>query len=137
MAVLAGHKTVGAPFGNGGDLVSVTYDFSVDGGAVADYDVLTADGSILVEYVVTDVKTALTCATDFAIDLGKAAGGIEFWSNNAKAVYALDAQVGPAAGEVKFVELADGEKIVMGIETAAATAGKMVMLFRIYKRPDA
>lgn len=133
MAVLNNVKTVSAPFGNGMSLVTVTYDFSVDGGAVADYDVLIADGSLLVAHAVTDVETALTSATDFDIDLGKGAGGAEFWSDNAKAVYALDAQV-LSATPGTFVELADGEKIVMGIETAAATAGKMHMKFLILKR---
>jgi len=134
MAVLTDHKTVGPLFENKSELVRVEYDFANDTGAVADYDVLTVSGATLVEYISCDVETALTCATDFDIDLGKSAGGAEFWSDNAKAVYALDAQVGPAAGEIRMVELADGEKIVMGIETAAATAGKMTMLFRIYKR---
>jgi len=134
MAVLNGHMTLGAPFSNASELVSITYDFSVDTGAVADYDVITADGNLLVELVNIDVEAALTSATDFAIDLGKDAGGVEFRSNSAKAVFALDAQV-PADTVGTIVELADGEKIVMGIETAAATAGKMHMMYRIYKRP--
>ncbi len=133
MAVLDDAKTVGAPFGNATEIVTVTYDFSVDGGAVADYTVLTADGSVLVQHIVTDVETALTSATDFDIDLGKNAGGTEFWSDNAKAVYALDAQV-LSATPGTFVELADGETITMGIETAAATAGKMHMKFLLMKR---
>lgn len=133
MAVLSDHKTVAAPFGNAMDLVRVTYDFAVDGGAVADYDVFTASGNLLVELVCADVETALTCGTDFDIDLGKGAGGAEFWSDNAKAVYAIDLQP-LAATPGTIVELADGEKIVMGIETAAATAGKMHMIFRVFKR---
>ena len=131
MATLTDHKTVGLPFRNDSEIVRVEYDFANDTGAVADYDVLTAGGSILVEYIGCDVETALTCDTDFDIDLGKSAGGAEFWSDNAKAVYALDAQVVSA---VPIVELADGEKIVMGLETAAATAGKMIMIFRVYAR---
>jgi len=131
---LADKKIVGAPFGNEAKLVTVTYDFSVDGGAVADYDVIEADGSILVEYVNCDVETALTCGTDFDIDLGKEDGGAELWSDNAKAIYAIDLQP-VAVTPGLFIELADGESIVMGIETAAATAGKMHMMFKIYKRP--
>jgi hypothetical protein len=134
MAVLADHQTVGAPFGNEAKLVRVTYDFDQDGGAIADYDVLTADGSCLVEYVNCDVEEALTCDTDFDIDLGKGAGGVQFWSDNAKAVYAIDAQVGPATATARMVELADGEKIVMGIETGAASGGRMHMMFKVYAR---
>ena len=134
MAVLSDKKIVGAPFGNECKLVVVEYDFDVDGGAVADYDVIEADGSLLVEFFNADVETALTCATDFDIDLGKSAGGVEFWSDLAKASFAIDAQVN-SANPGAMVELADGEKIVMGIETAAATAGKMHLMFRCYKRP--
>jgi len=132
MAVLADHKTVSATFANASSLVRVEYDFDNDTGDVADYDVLTADGAMLVEFVGCDVQTALTSGTDFDIDLGKSAGGAELCSDNAKAVYALDAQV---VSLVPIVELASGEKVVMGIETAAATAGKMIMTFRIYARP--
>ena len=135
MAVLNDKKTVGAPFGNESKLVCVTYDFSKDTGAVADYDVLEADGSLLVQLINIDVETALTCASDFDIDLGKGAGGTEFLSDAAKAAFAIDTQVSPDTVG-KFVELADGEKIVMGIETAAATAGKMHMMFLCYRRPN-
>lgn len=134
MAVLGDKKVVAAPFGNEAKLVTISYDFAVDGGAVADYDVLEADGNLLVEFFNADVETALTCDTDFDIDLGKGAGGVDFWSDLAKASFALDAQVA-SANVGRFVELADGEKIIMGIETAAATAGKMHLMFRCYKRP--
>jgi len=134
MAVLSDAKTVSAPFGNDHQLVVVEYDFDNDTGAVADYDVIIADGPILVEYVNCDVEAALTSASDFDIDLGKSAGGAEIWSDNAKAIYAIDLQPVAAAPGL-FLELADGEKIVMGIETADATAGKMHMMFKVYKRP--
>ncbi len=133
MAVLADHRTVGAPFSNASQLVKITYDFGVDGGTIADYDVLTADGDIIVEYVNTDVEVALTSSDAILIDLGKGAGGIEFQDDRLKAVLALDAQVLPETPG-QMIELADGEKIVMGIEAFAATAGKWHHWFRIYKR---
>jgi hypothetical protein len=133
MAALSDAKTVGAPFGNAHELVTVTYDFAQDGGAVADYDVLTADGSLLVELVNIDVETEATSTGAPVLDLGKGAGGVEFKSDEALADLALDAQL-PADTVGTIVELADGEKIVMGIETEAYTAGKWHMMFRIYKR---
>lgn len=134
MAVLSDKKKVGAPFRNEGKIVRVVYDFSVDSGDVADYDVLEADGSLLVELISIDCKVALTAAATSVIDLGKGAGGVEFLSDlDAAAGIAADVQTpGDTAGKV--VELADGEKIVMGIETAAVTAGKLEMIFRCYSR---
>jgi len=133
MAVLVDKKVVGAPFSNEAQLVRVTYDFAVDGGAIADYDVLEADGDILVEFLVADVKTAVTSADAILFDLGKGAGGGEFWTDVLKGTLILDAQV-PSEVAGAFVELADGEKIVMGVEAFAATAGKIQFLFRVYKR---
>lgn len=133
MAVLQDKKTVGAPFGNSSELVRVTYDFSKDTGAIADYDVLEANGPLLVELVNVDVKEAVTSSDAILFDLGKGAGGTEYWGDVVKASLALDAQL-PSETIGKIVELADGEKIVMGIEAFAATAGKFTFLFRIYAR---
>lgn len=134
MAALSGHKTVGSPFGNAVELVVVTYDFSVDGGAISDLDVLTADGNLLVELYNIDVETAATSAGAAVMDLGKGAGGVEFKSDEAKADLSLDAQVA-ADTPGTIVELADGEKIVMGIEAAAYTAGKFHFMFKVMGRP--
>lgn len=134
MAVLADHKTFGAGFKNDTQLVRVTYDFSVDGGAVADYDVFTSSGDMLVELVSIDCQTALTAATNSVVDLGKGAGGTEFLSDlDAASGISVDVQT-PADTAGTVVELADGEKIVMGVEVAAITAGKLVFLFKIYSR---
>lgn len=131
MAVLADKKIAGAPFTNAAELVRVVYDFANDTGAVADYDVLVADGSMIVELVHADVKTAVTSGGSLVMDLGKGAGGTEFFSDKAVAALTLDSLHFPTA---KAVELADGEKIVMGIEAAAALGGKMEFVFRVYSR---
>ena len=133
MAVLADKKIVGAPFSNVGELVRVEYDFAVDGGAIADYDVLVADGNLIVEYVTIDVETAVLSSDAILFDLGKGAGGTEFQSDLVKGTLLIDAQV-IAATPGQLVELADGEKIVMGVEAFAATAGKFSMIFRVYAR---
>lgn len=134
MAVLDNHQTVGASFGNASEIVVVTYDFAGDSGAIADYDVLTADGEVLVELVNIDVETAATSGGAAVLDLGKGNGGVEYWSDKAFTALTLDAQLkADAVGQ--FVELADGEKIVLGIEAATLTAGKFHMMFRLYKRP--
>ena len=134
MAVLADKKIVGAPFRNEGKIVRVVYDFANDTGGIADYDAIVADGAILVELVSIDCKTALTAAATANIDLGKNAGGVECLSAfDAAAGIAVDIQTpGDTAGMV--VELADAEKIVLGIDTAAVTAGKLELIFRVYSR---
>jgi len=133
MAALDNAKTVAAPFGNAVEYINVQYDFSVDGGAAADYDVLTADGDLLVEFICCDVETAFTSGGANVNDLGKAAGGTEFWSDQAVASLALDAQlIADTPGTI--VELADGEAIVLGIEAADLTAGKAVFKFKVFKR---
>jgi hypothetical protein len=134
MAVLSDKKIVGAPFRNEGKVVRVVYDFAQDGGAIADYDAIVADGAILVELLSIDCKTALTATATSNMDLGKNAGGVEFLSAfDAGGGISADVQTpGDTAGMV--VELADGEKIVMGVDTAAITAGKLEFIFKVYSR---
>lgn len=131
MAVLKDAKTVGATFPNAADIVKVTYDFSKDGGAIADYDVLVADSACIVEHVYTLGVENVTSADAIAIDLGKGAGGVEFHSDVLKAALEADDLI---SGAGKMVELTVGEKIVLGIEAFAATGGKFDMCFRVYKK---
>jgi len=133
MAVLSDAQTISAPFGNEVNYVNVVYDFSVDGGAAADYTVLTADGSLLVELICCDVETQVTSGGANVNDLGKGAGGTEFWSDQAVAGFTADAQlIADTPGTI--VELANAETIVFGIETAAITAGKVTFKFKVFKR---
>lgn len=131
MATLVDAKTVGTVFPNAGELVRVKYDFSVDGGAIADYDVLIADSAVIVEHKWTLGIENLTSADAIAIDLGKGAGGVEFHSDVLKAALEADDII---TGSAKVVELTAGEKIVLGIEAFAATAGKFEMAFMVYKK---
>jgi len=48
-----------------------------------------------------------------------------------KASLAKDAQY---PGSLSLLELADGEKIVLGIEAHALTAGKLEFMFLVYSR---
>ena len=134
MATLADAKTIGGGFSNAGELVHVTYDFAVDGGEVEDNILLTASNDCLVEFVCIDVKTAVTSGGSLVMDLGKGAGGTQFLSDKAVAALTLDAIIGPDSVATKMVELSAAETIQMGIEAAAATAGKVKYSFRIYAR---
>ena len=127
--------SMGAPGAQAEEIVKVEYDFAVDAGAVADYDVLENTGvdPMVVELDRIDVETAMTSATAPLIDLGKGDGGTEFISDAQKGVFSADAMVISDIPGTK-VELINGEKIVMGVEVAAITAGKMVFVFKIQRR---
>lgn len=131
MAVLKDVKTAGAGFTNEDQIVRVVYDFAEDTGAVADYDVLVADSDCVVMLKHMAAKTAVTSGGSLVLDLGKGAGGTEFFSDKAVAALTLNSihvTSAPAA-----VRLTSGDKIVMGIEAAAATAGKLEMVFEVIK----
>lgn len=128
---LTAKKTVGVPFSNDFDIIRVEYDFANDGGAAGDYDVLELADDAMVELVSCNVETAATSGGAAVLDLGVGDGGTELWSDQGYANLAAGAVVLPDAfGAIK---VADGEKIVLGIETAALTAGKFEFVFKIYR----
>ena len=135
MAVLADKKNVGAQFAKDFEIVRVVYDFAEDAGAVDDYDVLEASGDCVVKLLHAHVKTAVTSGGSLVLDLGKGAGGTEFWSNKAVAALTLDSMhaVDAIAG-VAGVELTAGEKVVMGIEVDTALTGKIEFVFAVMAR---
>jgi hypothetical protein len=134
MAALSDKKVVGAPFGNAVELVRVEYNFANDTGAIADYDVMEADGNIVVrlEYM-KGIVLCDSAADGTVMDLGKGAGGTEFKSDVAEATLAADALVLSDTANIA-VELTDGEKIVLGIETEALTSGQFEMVFSVYAK---
>jgi hypothetical protein len=122
-------KTVGASFGNAVEVVRVVYDFANDTGAQADLDVLVAESACVVHLKHAIVKTAVTSGGAAVLDLGKGDGGTEMWSNKAKAALTLNSLHLATAP----VYLAATEKIVLGIEAADLTAGKIEFVFEIVK----
>jgi hypothetical protein len=131
MAALIDAKTVGAGFPNEGKIVRVTYDFAADGGAIADYDVLTAENDCVVMHLWTMSKASITSSDAVVMDLGKGAGGTEFHSDVVKGNLETDESI---VGAGKIVELTAGEKIVFGVEAYAITAGKLEFVFQVFKK---
>lgn len=127
-------KTVGAPFSNAAELVEVQYDFAKDGGAVGSYDALIADGACMIEFLYLHVETGVTSEDALTLDLGKGDGGDEYFDGLAITAIADPEDIVAPTAENRFVELTNGEKIVMGIVAHAATAGKFHMVFRVYKK---
>lgn len=129
---LADKKTDGGGFSNQSELVRVIYDFAVDGGTVKDYDMFEASNTCVIELAYANVITAVTSGGSLLMDVGKGDGGVEIFDDKAVAALTLDSI--HKADDPVALELAAGEKIVMGIEGAAATAGKVEFVFRVYKR---
>lgn len=125
-------KYIGAMFEKDAEVIRVTYDFAKDTGAQADYDVLEAQGNCIVRFEYAIGRTSVVGSTA-NLDLGKADGGTEFWSDADGPSIAADAfDYSDTVGTC--VELTDGEKIVLGIENADLTAGVFDMVFTIFKK---
>lgn len=132
MAVLKNKRTLPAPMGNACEYVRIKYDFARDTGAIADYDVFEADSPMIVKLHSAVVKTAVTSGGATNIDLGAEAGGTEFWSNKLKGALTLNS-INQSDTRETAVYLADGGKIVMGIEAQTVTAGVIEFVFQIFK----
>ena len=135
MAVLDKKKNLGAPASNAQELIHVEYDFAVDAGAIADYDVLENTGTdgMIVEFLYSIAETTVV-GVGVNIDLGKGLGGVEFLTDSDGPTMVADSFTYSATQGLK-VELTNGEKIVMGVETAAITAGKIHMYFMVSRKP--
>jgi hypothetical protein len=123
-----GYKAVkGVPFSNDKVLIRRTYDFSKDGGALADEITLTNfSDACAVRLIGISVETAFVGPTA-TIDCGIATGtGTEFLSAEAVASFSAGAFV---AGVADYIAVAAGSDIEMDINTAALTAGKAEFIF--------
>jgi len=124
-----GYKAVkGVPFTNASTIIRRTYDFSLDGGALADEYTLTnfSDGCA-VRLLGVSVETTFTSGGSATIDCGKASGtGTEFLSASAISGFTAGAWI---AGVANYVGVGDGEDVEMDINVAALTAGKATFVF--------
>ena len=127
---LEAKEMVGGSFDNRVELLRVRYDFAREGGAVGDYDVLEAEKDCVIQLKGIHGKTTCTSGGAAVLDLGKGDGGTEFKSDLGFASVAADAALGPDT-EGTRIKLAAGEKIVLGIEAAALTAGVFDMVFEV------
>jgi len=132
MAALKNYQNCGAQFANAEEVIRVVYDFSQDGGATGDYDVLVSKGDSMVKLEYAIVKTAVTSGGSMTMDLGKGNTGVEFMSGQAVAGLTAGAIFKPTYA-TSMLKLADGEKINMGLNVAAATAGKVEFVFKVMK----
>lgn len=129
MGTLKDAKTVYGSFSNQEEWVSVVWDFATDGGEVEDNTVLTAGEALVVTDCYAEVLTAVTSGGALVADLGVGAGGTEIWSD--KAVGALTIGSIHTWDTATKLKLAAAATIQLGVEAAAATAGKIRFWFKI------
>ena len=140
---VADHKTICEPFGNGESIVRVTYDFAADAGTAGAFNLVTADGDIVITDAHMYVETAFTSAGAAVIDLGVVGVDTDSLIDNApkdrfaagKFINCLTALPGSAEGTLYSLPflLADTKIIAMTVGTAALTAGKAHFFFRYHK----
>lgn len=129
---LAAKKDVYGTFSNDSEWIKVAYDFTVDAGATGDYDVLEAKEDVMILDYYYNVEVGCTSGGSMVMDLGIGDGGTELLSNVAVGTLVLGHAAG--MGTRAIVQLESAEKIVMSIDDAALTAGKIVHNFLIKKQ---
>lgn len=132
MANADNHKTVAAGYGNDQDIVRVTWDYDVDGGAAAALNLITASGDVLVKEFHAIVKTAVASSGSLTLIGGIAGGDTDAaFSSVPASTLALDYVI-QQASTVPFL-LSDGESVAQTIGTAPASAGKIEYVFSLMK----
>lgn len=132
------NKKVGAPFENEEAIVRVSYDVARDGGATGDIVAFEADGEVMLTGFHAKVGTAFVGATA-TLKLGtESAAEALVTSKNAAALTAntvLRSLLGTGTPNTETlpIRLADGDKIIVKRETAAFTAGRLDMVFKVMK----
>lgn len=132
MAALKGAKTVGAGFKNQITYERVVYDYSVDGGATGNLDVLTANEDIVIKSFHAYVKTSgAGSGATLMVGVPTDTDALMTTSNGAVANLVAGAVV-PVPATFP-VALASGAKVTQAIGTAALTAGKVEYVFGIMR----
>ena len=138
MAALKSSKNVGSPFTNALEVIKVTYDFAVDGGAQGALDVLVAEQNCVLTDFYLVVETACVGAT-MVLDVGITGDTNLLLADVAVASLAINTLHKPTIvdGTPNVLpmpaKLASGAKVLMEIKTAALTAGKFHMYFTVQR----
>lgn len=135
MAAVAKAKNIGPAFtaGVGYEVVTVEYDFAVDGGATGALDLFTAGADIVITHFHSKVMTACTSGGSATLKVGITGTDNLFMNTTQGAVASLTANAVVLAPAVEGtpnvlplpVKLASGAKVLQTIGTAALNAGKV------------
>jgi len=132
--VIYGGSATAGGFSNEEVIVPVIYDFAADAGEIEDNIVLTAGADLLVLDYWMVVQTTIV-GVGVNVDLGVGAGGVEIHSDldGPTLVETAGANVFVADAAMTPLYVPATGTIQLGIETAAITAGKFTMYFKIRK----
>jgi hypothetical protein len=139
MATLKGYKKVGSPFTNDSETVKVTYDFSVDAGAVGALDVLLAEQNCVITGFYMVVETAATSGGSMTLDVGITGDTNLLLADLAVASMTAGSLHKPTIVEgtpnvlPMPVKLASAAKVLFEIKTATLLTGKMHMYFTVQR----
>jgi hypothetical protein len=134
-------KTVGYPFTGKKEIVQVTYDFAVDGGATGVINLMKAQDALVITAAHAVVKTACTSGGSATVKIGITGNDDLLFGTTTGAVANLtdNALIAPDVVEgtpnvVAFpAKIAAGDYVLMTIGTAALTAGKIVVTLEVMK----
>lgn len=126
-------KTAGG-FSNEEVWIPVVYDFAADGGEIEDNIVLTAGADLMIMDFYLVVATTVV-GVGVNVDLGVGAGGAEILSDRdgPALVETTGANLFVADAAMLPLYVPAAGTIQMGVETAAITAGKFTMYFKVKK----
>jgi hypothetical protein len=124
MAILKNKKLIDCA-NNESQITKVVYDFAVDGGTIASYEVAEATSDTVIEAISCETITALDSAADaITVDLGITGSTTAFLSGSAQSNFEAGDFTAPAETFVP-VKLAKNAKVLMEFKVAAATVGKI------------
>lgn len=131
MATVVDYKLM-KTWGAAPERVTIEYDFAKDGGAVAALDLLKVKEASIVEMAYMKVKTTCTSAGSATVSIGATSDVAGMVAATAVASLTAGAVIYGAALDASH-KLAADAVIQMDIAVAALTAGKIEVVFDIYK----
>lgn len=137
MATVKGYKKIGSPFTNQSETVKITYDFSIDAGAVGALDLMLAEQSCVITDFYMVVETAGTSGGSMTLDVGITGdtnlllADLAVASMTAGSLHKPTIVDGTPNVLPLPVKLASGAKVLFEIKTATLTAGKFHLYFTI------
>lgn len=127
MATVAKYKGSQYVLSGGQEHLEVEYDFANDGGATGSLDLFIPKEAMVCELAYLKVKTLCTSGGSATVAVG-VSGGAGLVAATAVASLTAGAVIVPAAHPVK---LAADAAVQLTIGTAALTAGKIIVVFKL------
>lgn len=131
MATVVDYKQIKS-WGAAPERLTIEYDFAKDAGAVAALDLFKAKEACVVEMAYMKVKTTCTSGGSATVSVGKSGDVAGMVAATAVASLTAGAIIPGAAIDASH-KLAADDVVQLDIAVAALTAGKIEVVFDIYK----